>query len=259
MKLFTKKRTRPGFSAGAIPFRPIVVLLCFAALVLLTPMGGRLEERAHERDLGQMRLAEPGDLFAVLGGFRSVVADLHWIRAQLYWEQKDLDGTEEAIALATRWDPSSVYFWINGARMITYDVAAWPRQGIGSDRDLGGGRSDEIRRVQANKGLRLIQRAKRYHPDDPRLPIEEALIYLQRLENTERAAEAFRRASEKPGAPYFCARIYGELLRRMGRLEEAYRFYRALYPTLPAGNPRARREVVRERIQDLEGRIGLKD
>ena len=45
----------------------------------------------------------------------------------------------------------------------------------------------------------------------------------------------------------------------MGRLEEAYRFYRALYPTLPGGDPRARREVVRERIQDLEGRIGLKD
>ena len=244
---------------GAIPFRPVVVLLCCAALVLLAPVRERQQEKAPEGDLGQMRLAEPGDLFAVLGGFRSVVADLHWIRAQLYWEQKDLQGTEEAIEVATRWDPSSVYLWINGARMITYDVAAWQRPGIGDDRDPGEGRHDEIGRVQANKGLRLIERAKRYHPDNPRLHIEEALIYLQRLENTERAAEVFRRASEKPGAPYFCARIHGELLRRMGRLEEAYRFYRALYPTLPRDDPGARREVIRERILDLEERIGPTD
>ena len=244
---------------GAIPFCPVVVLLCCAALVLLASVRGRQQEKAPERDLGQLRSAEPGDLVAVLGGFRSVVADLHWIRAQLYWEQKDLQGTEKAIEAATLWDPSSVYLWINGARMITYDVAAWQRPAIGNDQDPGKGRHDEIRRIQANKGLRLIERAKRYHPDNPRLHIEEALIYLQRLENTERAAEAFRRASEKPGAPYFCARIHGELLRRMGRLEEAYRFYRALYPTLPSGDPGARRGVVRGRILDLEERIRSTD
>ena len=55
-----------------------------------------------------------------------------------------------------------------------------------------------------------------------------------------------------PGAPYYAARIHGELLQAMGRPQEALHWLREILPGLPDNDPAARREVVLERIRALE-------
>ena len=66
------------------------------------------------------------------------------------------------------------------------------------------------------------------------------------------AAPPQPQAAEQPGAPYYAARIYGELLRELGRPAEALAWLRQILPALPADDPAARRDVVVQRIKLLE-------
>ncbi|MDE0820097.1 MAG: hypothetical protein OSA95_03195, partial [Opitutales bacterium] len=50
----------------------------------------------------------------------------------------------------------------------------------------------------------------------------------------------------------YVARLYGQLLRRMGRNEEAYKFLTDLHPTLPNGVVYAQKNTVLRRIRQLE-------
>ena len=70
------------------------------------------------------------------------------------------------------------------------------------------------------------------------------------------ASALFRQAAEQPGAPWQAARIHAELLREMGRPAEALAWLKSILPTLPADDPAARREVVQQRIRELESLVG---
>jgi alkylated DNA nucleotide flippase Atl1 len=72
----------------------------------------------------------------------------------------------------------------------------------------------------------------------------------------ESAAACYRQAAELPGAPYYAARIHGELLRELGRPAEALAWLRRVAEKLPGDDPTARREVVLERIRALEQEVG---
>jgi hypothetical protein len=60
-----------------------------------------------------------------------------------------------------------------------------------------------------------------------------------------------------PGEPYYAARIYGELLRRLGREREAYLWLCRLHPNLPTEDPEAMAEVVLKRIRGLEEALSI--
>jgi hypothetical protein len=75
--------------------------------------------------------------------------------------------------------------------------------------------------------------------------------------NAEAAAELYRRAALRPGAPFYAGRIYGEMLRRLGREREAYDWLRGIYAELPLDDPTAAPEIVLGRIRDLENVLGI--
>ena len=77
----------------------------------------RLED--VESGLGQ------GMTLGLLGGFRALVADLLWLEVNHQWEQYDLPATQTLIRTTTAIDPEPLVFWINGARMIAYDMPVW--------------------------------------------------------------------------------------------------------------------------------------
>ena len=60
-----------------------------------------------------------------------------------------------------------------------------------------------------------------------------------------------------PDAPYYAARIYAELLRRLGRPRDAYVWLRHLHATLPPDDEAAMPGVVLQRIRDLEGVLAI--
>lgn len=204
-----------------------------------------------EEALGQ------GLVLGMLGGFRAIMADFLWIRTNVIWEQRDRAKLVPLIRLVTALDPRPDFFWINGARMVAYDVPNWRIQQEGGYDAVPESRQDAIDLEQSNQAFALLNQALEYHPDDPKLFLEFGQIYLNRLNDPARAAPWFLKASQQPGAPRFAARIYAELLRRQGKDEAAYDFLTQLHTELPDDDPYAQKGIVLERIRELEATLNV--
>jgi tetratricopeptide (TPR) repeat protein len=192
-----------------------------------------------------------GLVVGVLGGLRTILADFVWLRANTIWERRDRAKLDPLIRLATTLDPRPDFFWINGSRMIAYDVPAWRIREEGGYDAVPDAREAAINREQAEQAFQLIKDGMRFHPDDAKFYLEMAQIYAHRLKDDARAAEWFLKASEADNAPFFAARIHAELLRKQGLEKEAYDFLRELHRELP-DVPLARKGIVLERIRELE-------
>ncbi|MDO8545322.1 MAG: hypothetical protein Q7S40_33185 [Opitutaceae bacterium] len=201
--------------------------------------------------------ARQGATLALLGGFRALVADGIWIRLYAVWERQELAATDALAHLVTAVDPRPAYFWINGARMIAYDLAAWRIQTEGGYDVVPEAIQQRINHEQARLALVHLQAAMEFHPHNPDLWVERANIELNRLGDVAAAAGSYRRAYEEPHGPYYAARLHAELLRRSGRPEEALAWLVRLHPSLPPGDEGAAADVVLGRIRDLERQLGV--
>lgn len=189
------------------------------------------------------------------GGVRRVLADFAWLAAYVKWEQQNAAQTEAMLAVATQLDPSPLYFWVNGARMIAYDFAQWSGDFPGMA--PGGQPPREARQERcARRALTFLDRAIAQHPQSAVLWIERGNIQYVRLRDFAGAAESFRAAAVLPGAPYYAGRLHAEMLRRAGRKAEALAWLRELYPKLPHGNEAAAAGLVRDRIEALGKELG---
>jgi len=81
-----------------------------------------------------------GVLLGILGGLRTVVADLTWIRSYVLWERRERAGCEALMRAACALDPHSRYFWENTGYTVGFDLcplgdpqARRLRQGSGRD------------------------------------------------------------------------------------------------------------------------------
>lgn len=250
--------------AALRPFRTglIVALGLFASGLVLRP----LEAPAWEEVRGKqpaLRLESLKDALGqgvtvgLLGGFRAIVADLFWIRTNSIWEQNDIPGTQTSIKLVTAIDPRPLYFWLNGSRMIAYDMPNWRIDKAGGYDAVPDAVKRRFDEEQSAVAIKYLEGGLGHHPDDPLLILEIGNIHLNRLKDVETASTYYLRASKLPGAPYYAARIYAELLRRLDRHAEAYAFLKQLYPTLPKGEMMAQAEVVLERIRELEEELKI--
>jgi hypothetical protein len=233
--------------------RPFQLGATFAVLVAATLLLRPLEQSLAPAgpDPGQLAaLAGRGGALAVLGGLRSVVARGFWLKANLAWERREAAATVELIALTVAADERPVYFWLNGARMLAHDLPEWRLEAAAPaavrQRTVAEG---------AQQALRFLEQGRRWHGADSAFFIEMGNIHLRRLGDTESAARCYRLAAELPGAPYYAARIHGELLRELGRPAEALGWLRRIVATLPADDPAARRAVVLARIRALEREV----
>jgi len=200
---------------------------------------------AIEGALGQ------GLVVGVLGGFRAILADFLWIRTNTIWERRDRVKLDSMVRLVTTLDPRPDFFWINGSRMIAYDVPNWRIREEGGYDDVPEVRQKAIDREQAEQAFELLDQALGFHPDQAKLYLEKAQIYLNRLKDDANAAKWFLKASEQADAPYYAARIYAELLRKQGLNQEAYDFLKDLHNELP-NLPFAQKGIIYERIRELE-------
>jgi hypothetical protein len=204
-----------------------------------------------------MAAAGQGVTLALLGGFRALVADAIWIRMYVLWERRDLPGTQSLIQLVTAIDPRPIYFWVNGARILANDLAAWRVEADGGYEKVGPAVEARINREQGSLAIAHLGAAMTYHPASADLWIERANIELHRMRDLPAAAESYRRAWEQPRAPYYAARLHAEMLRRAGRKTEALEFLVRLHPSLPPNDDGAARDTVLERIRELERELGI--
>ncbi len=243
---------------------PVVLLVLVAAGLVLRPLeDAAWRAQVPERPGNGWRqvdgAAGRGLVFALLGGFRAVAADLFWLRANAAWERCDRAGTQAALGLVAAVDPRPVGFWLNGARMIGYDFPCWRIQELGGEAAVSPGVVRHVQEQQARAAIAHLERAFARHPDDPLVHIEIANLRLQRLGDVAGAAEHYQRAARQPTAPYYAARVHAELLRRLGRERAAHAWLVALHPTLPPEreNPYAMADTVLARIRALEERLAL--
>ncbi|MDD3180773.1 MAG: hypothetical protein PHQ04_10550 [Opitutaceae bacterium] len=214
-------------------------------------LGKRVSSAAGEANIPIAReLAGQGVLPALLGGFRGLAADGFWLRAALAWERNDLPATHLLLRLTVLTDPQPLYFWINGARIMAYDMPVWRVRQAGGEMP-----SSIVRRIseeQAQLALDFLKQACRYHYNHPALAVEMANIHLWRRGDMAQAADYYRRAAEMPGAPHYAARIHAELLRLLGRKREALVWLQALHSRLPVNEKAAECDIVQARIKELE-------
>src|SRR5581483_7128659 len=195
----------------------------------------RAGEPALRRDAARAA-AGHGVMLAVLGGFRALAADLAWVRLYTVWETRDLAAADTLVRLVPAIDPRPVYFWLNGARIVAHDFAAWRIAAAGGYDALPPARRERIEREQAEQAIALLAAARAIHPGSADLWIEQANIELNECHDPAAAAESYRRAWESPNGPYYAARLYAEMLRRVGRRAEALAWLIKLYPSLPAND-----------------------
>lgn len=196
-------------------------------------------------------LAGRGGFAAMFGGLRPVVAGGFWLRANLAWERRDPVATTALIELTVAADERPAYFWLNGARMLAYDLPEWLPD------DAPEAVRRRAREACARQALRFLEKGLRWRGTDADLLVEMANIHLRRGD-LEGAARCYRFAAEQPDAPYYAARIHADLLRRLGRPEEALAWLRQVLPRLPIDRPEAQHSIVAARIHKLEQALAEK-
>lgn len=201
--------------------------------------------------------AEQAVAHGLLGGFRAAAADLMWLRASEAAADRDLPAVESLLQLVTVLDPRPQYFWLNGARILAYDLPVWRIAAAGGSDRVSVATQQRIMREQVERALRRLDAAMRFHPASAALWIERANLQLNQLRDMAGAAESYRRAWEQPNAPYFAARLHAELLRRLGRKAEALAWLVKLHPQLPPDDEAAGADLVLSRIRDLEKELKI--
>ena len=193
-----------------------------------------------------------GLTLGVLGGFRAIAADFTWVRVYAIWEQRDLPAVETLLRLVTTLDPRPAYFWLNGARILAYDMPAWRIAAAGGYERVPEAEQRRIDREQAALAIRRLEAAEQFHGTNPDLWVERANIELTRVHDVAAAAASYRRAWEQPKGPYFAARLHAEMLKRLGRKQEALAWLVKLHPQLPPNDDAAAADLVLARIRELE-------
>jgi len=168
-----------------------------ASGVALRPLADGAKQRVKARDFP-----------AMAGGYGTIAADCLWLKTNLAWETKDQVRVRRLIDFTVRADPHAPYFWLNGSRILAYDIPAWQRERDGlAPLAL----QDRWRLAGADEALRLLERGLQWHGKTAALHLEMANICLYGLGDRHRAAEYYRLASEQSDAPDYAARIYARL------------------------------------------------
>lgn len=194
---------------GALRAWPTLVLA--AALIAAPGVGARVA-RSAELDTRREGIGL---------GVRAVAADFAWIAAHAAWERRDAVAMMAGIRRATTLDPDRLYFWINGARMMAYDVPAWRMEEAGGVDSIPDGVRQRLAGEHAIMALAHLQAALARHPDRAELWIEIGNLRLLGRGDLVGAAEAYGRAARTSQPPAYALRVEIVLLVRAGRLIEA--------------------------------------
>ena len=244
--------------AVTVAFALVVLFACFLITAPLErPVWEVLKSSQVEIDLESFETSlGQGLIVGIFGGLRTVLADLAWIQLYDIWLKKDWAELSKWIHLVTALDPRPEYFWIHASRMLAYDVPAWRIRDAGRHFESSPAWKASIEREQAEAAFTLLRRGLVFHPDSPRLHLEIGQIYMHRLKDYEEASKWFLKATKLPGAPYFAARIYAELLCQQGQLREALDYLKHHFFELE-GAPAYEREILLERILYYEKLLDL--
>ena len=213
-------------------FLVLVLVLVFGAIKLPVERDLLMQHR-QERFRGvefNLDLREKiGQLgfVAALSGFRSIVADVLFIQAQVAWERTEWGRVLLLFRQVTTLQPRAILFW---------DMAAWHMAWNASVAAMNDQTQPRLAlRVKAQReyfalGKDFLERGIKNNPDEPQLYETLARIYKEKYKDHANASEFFAKAAALPGARSYEKRFAAyELSYCEGREGEAYQRLRQLY------------------------------
>jgi hypothetical protein len=120
-------------------------LVIVALFAVMFPYTAWLETEKRKRDLGEAAIGQidTGSFMMklfLLGGFRGIVADLLWLRAEEYKKDHDWDRLDTTVELITKLQPHFLSIWTFQGWNLAYNVSVewdapedkytWIKQGI---------------------------------------------------------------------------------------------------------------------------------
>lgn len=172
-----------------------------------------------------------GVLLGVLGGLRTVIADLAWIRSYVFWERRDRAGCEALMRTACTLDPHARYFWENTGLRIGLDMAHWEIRRRGGYNNVPAETQERLFRRYADTGIAVFEEGLGHARQRTSLLMNAGYLAESKLKDIGRAAAYYRAAAETAEAPWFAARICADLTWGDGRRPEAYEWYRRYWET----------------------------
>lgn len=209
-----------------------VILLAFGAAKWPFEQELAAEHRAaffHGAKLDLPLREQIGQLafLAALSGFRALVADFLWIEAHTAWERTEWGRMALLFNNVVALQPRSENFWDIAAWHMAWNASVAARENPKEPR--------EALRIKAQReyfdlGKDFLERGIRNNPDKWLLYHRLGFLYQEKYKDHCAAAEAYRMAASKKGAPDFVRRFAAfELARCPGHEREAYEKLRALY------------------------------
>ncbi len=157
--------------------------------------------------------------------------------------------------LAVSLNPDSVYFWIDGSRIIANDMPVWQ---VGDDFMESLFKEEEgieIRKAYGEQALAFLDLAPDEVARQVPVLVEKAAICWQRLEDLDRALVFFKEAVSKESVPNHICRVYAEILVKNGKVREAYEYLKSHYAGLSDDDRTALKPFVARRIEELRSKL----
>ncbi|MEI8342012.1 MAG: hypothetical protein WCH43_10830 [Verrucomicrobiota bacterium] len=164
---------------------------------------------------------------AALSGFRSIVADLLWIKAHTEWEKTEWGTMALLFNTVTALQPRNVMFW---------EMSAWHMAWNASLSALQDPKQPSMKmRLKAQReyfdlGRDFLIRGIQNNPDRYKLYEQLAYLYKEKYGDHCAAAEQYEKAAQFPDAPTYMKRFGAyELAACPGHEKEAYEKLHALF------------------------------
>jgi hypothetical protein len=195
--------------------------------------------------IGQM------SFLAALSGFRAVVADLLWIEAHSAWERTEWGRMKLLLDTVTALQPRAILFWDNAAWHMAWNASVAAREDRSQPREALRIRNQ---REYFKAGEDFLLRGIQNNPSSALLHERLGLLYQDKFRDPARAAEAFQRSAQLPGASQYVHRfaLY-QLALVPGREAEAYACLKALYQK----SKQEHLPTLLRRLQDLEKKLSV--
>ncbi|MCR5183136.1 MAG: hypothetical protein K6B46_00340 [Opitutales bacterium] len=180
----------------------------------------RLRSRMPETSAASLAdTAGTGMALGTLGGFRTVLADIAWLRAYSFWEKSSLNDCEALCALARTMDPQNFFFWENSINYVAYDFPNWVIRERGGWRQVSEAVQAEIHRRAYARGLELVGEWSQRFPESGHVwtyaaqmcIVKTAVIYGR--SDFESALQFYERAMLCEKAPWFAFLAYANITR----------------------------------------------
>lgn len=162
--------------------------------------------------------AGTGVALGTLGGFRTVIADIAWLRAFHFWEKREPTSCLKFAELAITLAPEQYFFLENTANYVAFDFPIWEIGRRGGTKRVPVAVQREVQKKAMADGLKLLDAAAAKYPENEKILLLAAQVVAFKTEfifgicDAARAASYYRRACELPSTPLFAFAAYARLV-----------------------------------------------